>query len=223
MLEGQRPYARLTYCKVGRLRWLGHLDTSRALERALRRSGLPVAYSQGFNPHMKLSLAHPLPVGVEGLAELCAVDLAKEVSPLDIGKKLLPQLFDELQVASAQVLVRGRRSPFADLSVASYELFLSGEGRRWRDALSEALGSCLGADELLMQRQTKRKSVQVDIRPYIYDARLSSEAEGFVTLEVELGLGEGRLVKPEEVFQCLAQALPEGEVAVARTVRTGLR
>ncbi len=223
MIEGQRWYARLTYRKTGRLRWLGHLDIRRGFERALRRSGLPVAYSQGYNPHIRLTFAHPLPVGVEGWAELCAVDLAREVSPQEIGKQLLPQLCDDLQVTSVEVLPRGRRSPFADLSVASYELVLSADSPRGMTIVAEAVDRCLASEELVVERRTKRNVVWVDIRPHIYTAQLKIEDGNIGRLVLELGLGEKRLVKPQEVVDCLAPALSEGGVRVVRTIRTGLR
>ena len=56
-----------------RLKYIGHLDLMRAMQRALRRSGLPVRYSQGFNPHLQISFAAPLSVGMEGLREVMEV------------------------------------------------------------------------------------------------------------------------------------------------------
>ena len=62
------------------LRYIGHLDLMRAMQRALRRSGLPIRYSNGFNPHIRLSFAAPLSVGVVGLRELMEVPLEDGVS-----------------------------------------------------------------------------------------------------------------------------------------------
>ena len=62
----ERLYARLTYRKAGRLRFLGHLDVARTIDRAVRRAKLPVAYSPGFSPRARISFVNPLPVGIAG-------------------------------------------------------------------------------------------------------------------------------------------------------------
>ncbi|MCL2339935.1 MAG: TIGR03936 family radical SAM-associated protein [Actinomycetia bacterium] len=72
---------RICFAKVGRLRWLSHLELTRALERLIRRSGLPYATSQGFNPHMRLASGPALPVGTAGVRELLDVWLTRYVAP----------------------------------------------------------------------------------------------------------------------------------------------
>ena len=72
---------RVTFCKQGRLAMLSHLEIARALERAVRRAGLPYAISQGFSPHMKIAFGSALPVGVGGDCELFDLQLARYVAP----------------------------------------------------------------------------------------------------------------------------------------------
>ena len=66
--------------KSPRIRHIGHLDLMRAMQRALRRSGLPVKFSQGFNPHLLLTFAAPLSVGMPGRREVMEIPLAHDVS-----------------------------------------------------------------------------------------------------------------------------------------------
>ena len=66
---------RITYTKEGVLRYIGHLDTTRVLTRALARSSMPVLYSQGFSPHMKVSFGPPLPLGYTSEMELAEVSM----------------------------------------------------------------------------------------------------------------------------------------------------
>src|SRR5574337_1790772 len=75
---------RFVFQKVGVLRFLSHLEVMRALGRALRRAGIAVAYSQGFNPQPKLSLALALPVGVEGRQELGDIELRAAMVPEEL-------------------------------------------------------------------------------------------------------------------------------------------
>ena len=72
---------RVTYAETGRLVMLSHLEIARALERAVRRAGLPYAVSQGFSPHMKQAFGSALPVGVGGLEEIFDVSLTDYVPP----------------------------------------------------------------------------------------------------------------------------------------------
>lgn len=71
-----------------RLKYIGHLDLMRAMQRALRRGGLPVRYSQGFNPHILLSFAAPLSVGMEGLREVMEVPYEGNITPNEFIHKL---------------------------------------------------------------------------------------------------------------------------------------
>ena len=72
---------RVEFCKQGRLALLSHLEVARALERAVRRAGLPFAISQGFSPHMKIAFGAALPVGVGGLHEVFDLQLTRYVLP----------------------------------------------------------------------------------------------------------------------------------------------
>ena len=79
---------RINYTKAGRLRYLSHLETTRALERLIRRADLPYAISQGFNAHMRFASGPALPVGTEGLDELFDVILTEYVVPDEAQKRL---------------------------------------------------------------------------------------------------------------------------------------
>ena len=74
---------RMTFCKQGRLAMLSHLEVARALERAVRRAGLPFAVSQGFSPHMKIAFGAALPVGVGGTHELADLQMTRYVPVIE--------------------------------------------------------------------------------------------------------------------------------------------
>jgi radical SAM-linked protein len=95
---------RLRFSRGEELKYISHLDLMRLWERALRRAGIPIAYSEGFSPHPRISLAAPLPVGVTSEAELMDIVVKKVVSPyffIQNTKQQLPQgieVFEVLQV-----------------------------------------------------------------------------------------------------------------------------
>ncbi|HEY2833331.1 MAG TPA: TIGR03936 family radical SAM-associated protein [Sporichthyaceae bacterium] len=95
---------RVHYAKRGRLRFTSHRDFQRALERALRRARVPIAYSAGFSPHPKVSYANAAPTGVASLAEYLELGLAERRDPKEVAAALdeaLPEGFDVLEVLEA--------------------------------------------------------------------------------------------------------------------------
>ena len=88
--------------KGEKLRFIGHLDLMRTMQRALRRSHLPIKYSNGFNPHIRLSFAAPLSVGVAGKREMMEVPVEDGTSPAEFIQKLNACLPPDLQIVSAK-------------------------------------------------------------------------------------------------------------------------
>ena len=86
--------------KVGTAAYISHLDLMRTMQRALRRTGLPIKYSNGFNPHIRLSFAVPLSVGVIGLRELMEVPVEDCVTADEFMQRMNAVLPDCLQIRS---------------------------------------------------------------------------------------------------------------------------
>jgi radical SAM-linked protein len=201
-----RICAELTYAKEEPVRFIGHLDLMRAMERALRRAGLPLAYSRGHNPRLRMTFAAALPLGATGAAELMAVDLTDRLAPLDVARSLGQALPEGLRVTSARVHPRQKASPFAALREAAYvaDVVCGADQAAMRGAI-EAL---LARARIEIDRQTKRDVYRIDIRPGIFFLGLREPwrpDEARWGLEMLLGLEEGKLVKPEEVVEGLAR------------------
>lgn len=95
---------RVTFCKQGRLAMLSHLEIARALERAVRRAGLPYAISQGFSPHMKIAFGAALPVGVGGDCELFDLQLTRYVAPQKALEALQSASVPDLMPSAARYI-----------------------------------------------------------------------------------------------------------------------
>jgi radical SAM-linked protein len=193
----------VTFAKEEPARFLAHLDISRALQRALRRAGLPVAYSQGYHQRPRMTIARPLPLGVTGDGELCAIDLYARCSSLDFARALNSQLPRGLALREVQVLERVTKSPFARVSVAEYAVELESVPA---DALSEAVAALLAAPSLEVRRDAKRGERAVDIRSGILAAGAVEEPPG---LHLELACTDEYMVKPDEVVAALNRRLAE--------------
>ncbi|GEM_PF-1124960 len=128
---------RLEYRKLGSFRFISHLDWLNALKRALRRASIPIGYSGGFSPQMKISLGPPLPVGVEGLREYVDLELTEVRVPLDVVHKLNEELPPELW------FLRCESSPDFDIvkfvNFSIYDVFLSSECELKLDGVKGAL------------------------------------------------------------------------------------
>ncbi|MFR1640505.1 MAG: TIGR03936 family radical SAM-associated protein [Eggerthellaceae bacterium] len=116
---------RMTFCKQGRLAMLSHLEVARALERAVRRAGLPFAVSQGFSPHMKIAFGAALPVGVGGTHELADLQMTRYV-PVDEALEALQRAsVPDLMVKACDYIGRTRRPLSAAYPIAVYRALLS--------------------------------------------------------------------------------------------------
>ena len=101
---------RIKYAKTNSGRFLSHLDLMRAWERSIRRSGLPLAFSQGFNPHPKISFGSALSVGVTSNGEYMDMELTEAVELTQLKERLTQNLPPALMLLDAQEITQKNRS-----------------------------------------------------------------------------------------------------------------
>jgi radical SAM-linked protein len=191
---------RLRYAKRGRLRFSSHRDFQRALERALRRANIPMAYSAGFSPHPKVSYANSAATGVASEAEYVEIGVAQECDPDAVRKALdeaLPPGLDVLDVVEA-------RSPdFANrLEASVWHVELPGLDPR---AVEEAVTRLLAEREVLVERMTKNGLRTFDARAAVLSAECAPEPApagdcAILTLVVRHGTPS---VRPDDVLSAL--------------------
>ena len=181
--------------KFPRIRHIGHLDLMRAMQRALRRSSLPVKFSQGFNPHLLLTFAAPLSVGMAGKREIMEVPLAADVAEEDFLKKLNAALPPELPCLSARIVDDKHPASMASLYAAKYEILIDNNGA----AICNAIPAFLAQESIMALRKTKSGEKMVDIRPMIFDI----EAQGDNKLCCTLALSEAATCKPDLLMEAL--------------------
>ena len=201
-----RSRVRIRWGKSPAYRYMSHLDNLRMMERAIRRARLPVSYSQGFNPTMKLSFGPPLPLGFTSEAEYVDITLESALMTymIDGLRKALPPGIDLYEARS--VLTKSP-SLSATLDRVVYQTPL----RRWHDAerLREQIGEVMAHDSLECDRPGKEEIKRVDIRSAVYDIRMADDQ-----LEMELGLGQGGYARPTEVAGLLTAGLSVDVVAL---------
>ncbi len=190
---------RVRYAKRGRLRFTSHRDFSRAFERAVFRARIPMAYSSGFNPHPRISYAGAAPTGSASEAEYLEIALAEVLIPAQVHATLdesLPPGLDVLDV------VESPGGSLADRLEAS----------RWQIDLAlpttevtTAVDVFLAADEVLVERMTKKGLREFDTRSAVMaiSAVAAGEEGGATTLELVLRHGVPA-VRPDDVLRALS-------------------
>jgi radical SAM-linked protein len=197
MSEDALQRTRIVFSVGERCKYISHLDLLRAWERILRRAEVPLAYSQGFNPHPRLVIAMPLPVGCTGAMEVIDAYLYEAMTPLSLLDALQAQMPPGLAVTAAEeVDLRGPALPSA-IQYAVYRMQLEGVAY---DEVTERARDFMAREQL--EVTFRRKTF--DLRPLV--GRLEAQAEdGQVALEAQLmRLPSGRIGRPDVLLKALA-------------------
>jgi radical SAM-linked protein len=214
---------RIRYAKRGRLRFTSHRDFSRAFERALFRSRVPMAYSSGFNPHPRISYAGASPTGAASEAEYLEIGLSETVDPEVVRRELDASLPDGLDLLE---VVESAGGSLADrLEASRWEITVRGVEPA---ALADAADRLLATDELPVERMTKKGLRRFDARAAIVSlaARPSGESandgETCAILEVVLRHGTPS-VRPDDVLAALRDitGIDAGPAALAQRLAQG--
>lgn len=177
------------------LKYLSHLDMLRFWERILRRTHLPMTYTQGFNPRQRFSLAIPLSVGMTSEAEYMDLYLDKMMKPEEIKQSLTALL------PYGILLQEVRLSPYKDPSAAmaaliEYEIILKGV----KQDVGQSIKKFVDAVEVKIMKTNKKGTKEVDIRPRVKLLELKKSGDDIV-LAMKLTTGQAGSVKPEEVVK----------------------
>ena len=200
--------------KSERLRHIGHLDIQRAVQRALRRSGLPVSYSKGFNPHILLTFASALSTGAAGRREIMDVQLEREVTPGEFLSAMNGAMPPEMQLSFAKVVDDRHVALMAQVQAADYTITILDEAAG--EKLVSALPGFLAQESIITMRKTKSGMKETDIRPLL----LELTGEGCV-LHAVMTLTERLACKPNMLLEALS-AYAGFDVPRAMVVRNGL-
>ncbi len=205
---------RITFSKVGALRYTGHLDLHRLWERAARRAELPLAYSQGFHPQPKMNIAAALPLGFSSRCEILDMRLEHDI-PLDgLREKLQDTLPTGIQVSTVEVV--DDRAPALQtlVTAAEYEVTLTEASstslRADGSDLKRRVDSVMEAESILRERRGK----SYDLRPLV--ERLSVLPDGKIFMR--LRAREGATGRPEEVLDELGIAFEGTRIERTRLI-----
>lgn len=199
----------LEFSKEGMSKYISHLDLQRAFSRAIRRSGLPVKMSEGFNPHYVVSFASALAVGVESEAECVEIALKEYVKPELFIFAINNVMPPGLKVKRAMML--GKRAPklMATAMESEYVLTLNKVNL---ELLKSAVCDIMSKNSILAVKIAKGKEKQFDIRPMIYGLEICGD-----TLTMRLCSAPSGSLKPEFVINELKKVSGEFDFSIKRT------
>ena len=207
---------RLTFCKDGPARFIGHLDLARTLERSFNRSRIPIAYTQGFNRRPRMSLAAALPLGFTSNCELADIWLEKEVDLVEARQQMQEKMAPGIKVSAIEAVSLAAPSLQSVTKSAIYSATLLDEVNELE--LQHRIGEIMDADSLLRQRkQGKGKVKEYDLRPLIIELKVDQPLNNLTRLRMKLFLEPGKTGRPDEVLSALSL-----DPAAARIQRTNM-
>jgi len=210
-----RSRVRLKWSKSEEVRFTSHLDVGRTFERTIRRSGIPIAYSEGFHPHQKVAFGPPLPLGFISDSEYLDIQLTQPYSSAALYRlnQALPPGFE---FSETKPILGRSESLSSVINLALYEVKLDYPD----EEITKKIQSILSQKNLLVKRNYKQGSKEIDIRKHI--RRLEGQAQDSKTrVKMLLGLGTEGYARPQEIL-IYGFGLEEREVLSLLFKRGGL-
>lgn len=196
--------ARIKFSKYGSLRFIGHLDVMRYFQKVMRRAEIPIAFTGGFSPHMIMSFASPLGIGLESDGEYLDIELTEPVDSLTAVRRMNENSTEGIEILSfRQIAEEKKMTGMTILSAADYlispdrccsELFL----RDWRTKFTDFMAQ----KEIRVMKQTKRSEKEVDLRPMIYCCEFRGES-----VFVKTAAGSSENLKPDLIMHAFLESL----------------
>ena len=190
------PKYRLVFQKTGSAKWLSHLDVMHTFARAFLRAGIPLKHSEGFNPHPKISIAHPLPVGVEGYGEL--LDFEADCPSLERVPELLNAA---LPVGLRAIRAYPPQAAASEIALALYRLTFEYDNGA---PTPERLADFFAQETIPVVKRSKKGETEINLRDAYLSFVARDAGEGRIEAEVVLDAARAP-VNPKYFESALAE------------------
>ena len=196
---------RVKFTKSGSMKYIGHLDVMRYFQKAIRRAGLDAAFSAGFSPHMLMTFAAPLGVGITSSGEYFDVDLNTVPDCDEFIRLMNEQMTPGFSVVSACRVPDQKKDNCMSL-VAAADYIVCPASRRAEEVLpgdlSGEISDFMAQDHIVIMKKTKRNLQETDIRSWILDFRQCPGNEGFF---MKISAGSIHNLKPEQLMAAFCE------------------
>lgn len=190
---------RVKFAKLKPVHYISHLELMALLRRANRRAELPVSYSEGYNPHQKLALGQPLPVGMEGENEYFDLELNEDIREEDFVDRLNKKLPEGIKLLEARVVSDSVKSLMAVINTAVYQIKMDFDGKQDEEKLIREFMS-LPEIRIIRYRRNKDDRV-IDLRPLIYKIEVIRDS----LWEFTVSIGSRGNIRPLEIVRALGE------------------
>ena len=194
---------RLIFSKTDRCKYISHLDINRCMARALARAGIPLWFTEGFNPHPYMSFSLPLSLGVESLCESVDIRLVGEISDEEIKERLNKML-------PTGIRIREVLDDFRDPSEIAYSDYVYKFEFANNEMALEKIKAVLESDEILAEKKAKKGKrrilVETNIKPFI-DKYGISIREDEIVLNIRLAAGIEKNLNPTLLFDTIIRLI----------------
>ena len=194
---------RLRFEKTGRAIYISHLDLMHTLQRSFSRAGYELKYSEGYNPHPIISIALPLSVGASSRCEILDFKLKEEANPVRLPERLNRALPEGIHVLEAYEAER-KPSEIKWLEISGAFEYDGGKG----ETMLPELEKFYSADEIIIEKRTKRGIGEADIKPMIKDITFTLTSPAEIAVNAVISAQEPTL-NPEHLLSALQQKAPE--------------
>ena len=193
---------RVVFQKTGNLQYFSHLDLQRTWQRVLVRASIPMWYTQGFNPHSKITFGVPLPVGSEGMEEMVDLRIDRKITPAEIKAQLNAELTDEMQVSEVYIPT----TAFSDIAWGTYQMTVETPGDPVDNAAAINRIFAPDAEPIIMTKRSKSGDKEVNILPMIRSVKAVA-ADGLIKIRATLRAGNTENLNPEYLIKAMRDRL----------------
>lgn len=183
------------------MKFIGHLDIMRYFQKAIRRAEIPIAFTIGYSPHMIMSFANPLGVGLTSDGEYFDIELTESIASKEAVRRLNEQMVDGMEIVSFVQIPDDKKSKGMSI-VAGADYLSSVKNGSLPEDLAEKLEAFYAQNEICVVKKTKKSEKEVDIRPMIYKLECR---DGKIYMRVAAGSVQN--LKPELVTEAFVRYL----------------
>ncbi len=193
---------RVFFSKMDRAKYISHLDLNHCVQRAMKRSRLPIWQTEGYNPHTYVAFMLPLSLGQEGVCEAMDFRLTEDVAPEEVMQRLNDSLPPDIRI----IRVAQPNYKNTDIATAEYRIESDIDITKFREFVS--------SEQILTEKKTKKGVSTVDLKPLISELSIAAEA-----ITLRLPAGNDFNINPALLFEAFSTATGES-ISRLRIVRT---
>ncbi|MEG0228143.1 MAG: TIGR03936 family radical SAM-associated protein [Lachnospiraceae bacterium] len=191
---------RIKFRKYGVMKFIGHLDMMRYFQKAMRRGDIPIAFTGGYSPHMVMSFANPLGVGLTSDSEYFDIELEERISSREAVKQLNQVMVEGVEIVSFRELADTQKTGMSIVAAAKYRSVpVVGT---WVDGWEKMADTFLSQEQITIVKKTKKSEKEVDIKPMIYQFEVKEQG-----INTFVATGSSENLKPGLVMDAFLQYL----------------